>query len=86
MATSRLRVAVVIFTDDCEICSNRMSGGAVSEALWPRVITVEDSPGPAAGALWGRSLTMIVGTNSAGCPDSTTAMLGCDTEYQRRGS
>ncbi len=45
MATSRLRVAVVIRTVDCEICSNRMSGGAVSAALWPNVITVRTSPG-----------------------------------------
>jgi len=45
MATSRLRFAVVIFTDDSEICSNHMSGAAVSEGLRPNVITVEDSPG-----------------------------------------
>ena len=75
---------VVIRTVDSEVCSKRISGGAASESLEPKVITVEDTPTD--GAMWGRSLTMMVGTNSAGRPGSTTAILGSATEYHRLGS
>ena len=73
---------MVIGTVELDVCAKCRSGVGASGAGRPMVITVEARP--ADGGL-GRSLTMMVGTNSGGRRRSTTAMYGWASEAQRCG-
>ena len=70
-------------TVDSEVCTNRRSGARPVIGR-PRVITVEDRPA-ADGGVVGRSLTMIVGTNSGAPAALDHGDVGLRQRIQRAG-